>query len=355
MATSEKHSSKPFHITPFGLLFAAVVTLLTFQPTLAKEYHVIQAGRGDFTSVQDAANVAQRPGDIVTIHAGTYQPFIIRHSGAPDQYIWFRAAPGAKPVIEGKVPPITEANVQINASTGQTDPIGWIKLYGLEIANSPNDGIKAYNIHHWILMNCHIHHSSGQNILVISSHDVTIDGNTISDCGQSPQAQTNNQVHGLYATGRNWTVTHNSFRANSAYGIQIAGYSIQDQPMWKGKPLVLPGFDTVDNWMVADNTFERQKNCAGIVVWPGYTGSCNKVTITRNVFTCNAENVYAAFSSPNGVLIYGSRCTNIDIRDNVYSGEKPFFANPADPKLVNTHHLSNNTNADLPVNTKAQR
>jgi alpha-N-arabinofuranosidase len=91
------------------LVLIAIVGLLA-QPLLAAEYHV--SPKGDdanegstakpFKTISAAAEVAQ-PGDVITVHAGTYRERINPPRGgeSDSKRIVYQAAPGEKVVIKG--------------------------------------------------------------------------------------------------------------------------------------------------------------------------------------------------------------------------------------------------------------
>lgn len=87
-----------------------VAITLTASNTVAREIHVAKMGRdsgsGDQTSpyltISKAATVA-RPGDTVTVHAGTYREWVkpVRGGTGEEKRITYRAAPGEEVVIKG--------------------------------------------------------------------------------------------------------------------------------------------------------------------------------------------------------------------------------------------------------------
>jgi hypothetical protein len=110
----------------------------------AKTYQVAPAG-GDFTTLQAAADATQ-PGDLVIVRTGTYAPFTIRQSGTAGKPITFQAAAGEHPIVMGSIAKPLH-NIVLQSEQGDSAPIGYIVVDGLEIANSGIDGIKAYNVH----------------------------------------------------------------------------------------------------------------------------------------------------------------------------------------------------------------
>ena len=91
-------------------LVVVMVALLTGHLAFATEYHVAVHGNDandgslqkPFRTISAAANVAL-PGDVVTVHEGTYRERINPPRGgeSDSQRIVFRAAPGEKVEIKG--------------------------------------------------------------------------------------------------------------------------------------------------------------------------------------------------------------------------------------------------------------
>ena len=171
-----------------GLFLLASATTCQAQ---AKTYTVVKDCTGIencFTTIQAVADAANTPGDTVLIRSGTYTPFRIKYSGEENQYITFKNYPGEKPIIAGTS---GQHNIVIQNAESHYNPIGWIIIDGLEIANAGNDGIKGYNVHNVVIKNCDIHHSYSNNILVTGSRNVTIDRNRLHE-----------NVPGIYAAWR---------------------------------------------------------------------------------------------------------------------------------------------------------
>jgi len=88
----------------------ALITLLAMTPLHAAEYHVSIDGKDKndgsvstpFLTISKAAYIAQ-PGDIITVHRGTYREWVKPPRGgeSDSKRITYRAAPGEKVVIKG--------------------------------------------------------------------------------------------------------------------------------------------------------------------------------------------------------------------------------------------------------------
>jgi hypothetical protein len=309
-------------------LGSACCVLLAASAAEAKTYQVAPAG-GDFANLQAAADATQ-PGDVVVVHTGTYAPFVIRHSGTAGNPIVFQARAGDRPIVMGNVANALH-NILLQSDQGDSSAIGYIVVEGFESANSGIDGIKAYNVHDTTISHCNIHHSGGQGILIVGSLRLTIDGNRISAGNQlGMQASL---YHGIYITGNDDVIVNNVFYDNTGYGVQVAGYSIADHPTF------VAGYDRVSHMVIANNTFAFEKVRGGVVVWKGYTGRCDDVSIFNNIFYKNAED--AAASGPNGVDLYDDSLSNVSIHDNLFFGAAPDIS-----KGTTTFQGANNVHAD---------
>jgi len=102
------HSTKGFAIRRLPLLAAALFALLT--PCYARPIHVSKQGSDTNPGTRDrplltvgkAAELAM-PGDIVTVHEGTYREWVrpARGGSGEEKRIIYRAAPGEKVFIKG--------------------------------------------------------------------------------------------------------------------------------------------------------------------------------------------------------------------------------------------------------------
>jgi hypothetical protein len=235
-----------------------------------------------------------KPGDVVIVHAGTYAGIHFQQSGASGSPIVVRSFPGERPVMQGgSYPVLLEAEPWQNGL-----PVGWIAVDGFEL-RSGTVGIEITNAHDLALCHNFIHDNSGQGILGYG-HDVLIEGNAISKNGDF----TTNHDHGMYLTGRRFTITNNVVWGNSAYGLQIAAYNCNPPPSGF---CAGTDFSGAVDWLVANNTIALEQLRGGIVVWkPGASygaegnGELSNVRIVNNVFF---DNNRSNPGSTNGVDI----------------------------------------------------
>ncbi len=93
-----------------ALAAACLAVMFGAEGVLAREIHVAKAGsdsnsgskNSPYLTVSKAAQVA-RPGDTVTVHAGTYREWVkpVRGGTGENKRITYRAAPGEKAVVKG--------------------------------------------------------------------------------------------------------------------------------------------------------------------------------------------------------------------------------------------------------------
>ncbi len=298
----------------------------------AVTYHVAKNCTGIsncYTNPQSVADIVS-PGDTVLIHEGTYSSFTISRSGQENKYITFKNYPGEHPVISGGSYPIY-ISVWPN-------PIGWIILEGLEVANAGADGIKAEQAHHIIIRNCDIHNNYGNNIYFTGGQYNTIDRNRLHENGNKQADRWHG--HSIYATGQHFTVTNNLFYAGGCYGLQMAAYN-QNSCGWCSG--LAPGYDSIEDWTIANNVFAQEKTCSGIVIWDGYGGTTNNVRIYNNIFQDN--NYQNSGGRPNGIQLLienGGPIRNVNIHDNIYYGSNVFIQSGGGGQYTE----SNNTNAN---------
>ncbi len=296
--------------------FVMGVVLAALAPVAqAAEFHV--ASDGDNANPgSDAlpwrtiahAVASMDPGDTTYVHDGTYEEGEIRFrmSGSEDAPIELLNAPGEAPIIHC-IDPAGFDRILIEPGGAYNDPIGWITIAGFEIRNCFN-GIKFHNLHDSVIRRNWIHTISSSPILG-SGTRILIDHNVVSNGGTPGVGG-----HGFYIGGSEITITNNLIYDNHNYGIQQNGSpsSHYDPSKHAG-----PEFADARNWIIANNTFAYGNNRAGIVVW----GSrCHDALIENNLFYENGVNLTP--SAPQGVDFVSMSAMGVTIRNNfVYATE----------------------------------
>jgi len=217
---------------------------------------VAKDGSGNYNSIQTAVNNA-KPGDTIQVKNGVYNEGIsFRTSGTRTLPIALVNYPGHSPVIDpggGRHTSDSSLRVEIKAE--------WIIVEGFEIRYGWN-GIKVYQGHNTIRGNW-IHHSTYQGILIVSTDNVFVDGNTIEYSGTDPNTciretgeSSPKQCHGIYLSDSECSgISDVTIRGNviSNHG----GRGIQ----WNAEGCS----SVIENTLVENNIFEN--NSWGMVMY----------------------------------------------------------------------------------------
>lgn len=293
------------------------IALLPAVPAQAATYYVATTGNNSNpgTSASPWRTVAYAvskmvAGDTTYVNGGTYSEGIITFArpGTQSAPIRLLNRPGQFPIINF-LSFADGHSIRIQNITGYKNAIGWIAIEGFELRNG-REGIKIYNGHDITIRRNWIHHN-GHGILG-NGIRVLIDRNRINHNGQFAKCVTDPSTctkdHGIYANGSAFTISNNLIYDNLAYGITLNGSVAYDSTRHAG-----PEYASSNNWVIANNTFAYQANRAGIVVW----GSrCANARIENNIFYENF--VKGASYHENGIsFTSASGSTGIVIRNNL--------------------------------------
>lgn len=286
--------------------------LLPSVATHAATYYVATTGSNSNagTSSQPWRTVAYAvdkmvAGDTTYVKGGTYYGHVrFKRSGSQSAPIKLLNAPGEFPVIDCNN--TTTQMVLLQNSSGYRYPMGWITIEGFEIRDCYN-GIKWYNLHDSVIRRNWIHHNNkGSGILGGGSLRVLIDRNRINHNAFLDSYPD----HGIYVNGSYVTITNNLIYDNAGFGIQLNGTAAYDSAKYAGRE-----FAESHNWFVANNTLAYSRTQAGVTIW----GSrCNNTRVENNIFYENA--VTASSLHANGikfVLSTSAPCTGIRINNNL--------------------------------------
>ena len=287
-------------------------------------------------------------GDTTYVMDGTYNEGVIRfkRSGTQTAPIKLLNYPGHAPKIVFNDPDAIH-RILIEHSSGHNFPMGWITIEGLELTNG-HDGIKWHNLHDSTIQQNWIHHNKFMGILGIGGARIRIDRNRINQNGwfagcEGSSPKVCNLHHGIYAHGTYYTITNNLIYGNLSFGITHNGSSTSAYT-----PTVHAGpeFATAENWIIANNTFAYNAYRGGLVVW----GSrCNNSRIENNIFYENSVNVPSA---PQGIeFVSSSSVTGVKIRNNIAYATSPgstVFITPGMTKWVHYTESGNSVNVSDP-------
>lgn len=114
-------------------------------------------------------------GDMVFIRAGTYPEWVIpQNSGAPGQFITYAAYPGEAPTIDGTGLTVPQYSALIDLALKN-----YIRISGLRVINSTDQGIQADNSIGIIIENNYTFNTGGSGIGAWGSQNVVIAGNEV--------------------------------------------------------------------------------------------------------------------------------------------------------------------------------
>jgi hypothetical protein len=280
--------------------------LLASLPVHAATYYVATTGSNSNpgTSSKPWRNVAYAvskmvAGDTTYVRGGVYNEGLIyfKRSGTQSAPIKLLNVPGQFPIIDC-IDKSKNQMILISNGSGYKNRIGWITIEGFEIRDCSN-AIKFYNLHDSIIRRNWIHHNltSRSGILGAGGLRVVIDRNRLN----------NIEGHAIYINGTAITIMNNLIYNNRDFGIQLNGSAAYDPAKFAG-----PEFAASNDWLIANNTFAYQRTMAGMTIW----GSrCNNTRVSNNIFYENSNAM--STSNANGIKFVSTSCTGIQIKNNL--------------------------------------
>lgn len=324
------------------------VTLLLVglsSPAWAATYYTATTGSDGASGAEDAPFLTIQKcvdmmvaGDTCYIRGGTYNASGVRMqvSGTQASPIKLIAYPNETPILSCTASSAESNSITIRNNAGLTTPMGWITIDGLTIQNC-NDGIKGENIHNSTFTHLRLKDNDNQGILITGAHDNTLSYSIISHSGDFLNCVSCTQQHGVYLSGKRWTIHHNVFYDNLAYGIQMNGSSSANN----AATVPDPAFRGAQDWVISDNTLAYQSRRAGIVVWGSTT---TNFRIENNIFYENA--VVQSSSVAQGVdFVSATGVTGGSIRNNHFyasgSGGQAYLGTAPPSSYTNSGNVVN--------------
>lgn len=189
------HERRPcgFFVKTRSFLMFVLALFLGANQTFADEIHVMEGGTGDgslndpFGTIQDGIDLAQ-PGDVVWVHAGTYEESIQTvRDGSPGQPISIRGPQEEDEVLltwSGRVVRVDHAyvtieNITVDGQYGQSDAVDindgadGLVLRQLEIVHSGRDCIDMGAPSDVLIDQCLIHHCLDSTDGRTDAHGIT--------------------------------------------------------------------------------------------------------------------------------------------------------------------------------------
>ena len=288
-----------------------VVFLVLFARTAGATVYTVAGSGGDFTSIQDALDVAVA-GDTVRVREKPtpyFEKLVFPRSGSAGSYITLEAFQGQAPVVDGTGVPGDNMVLIENRSR--------VKVIGLELRNNlgvtDGSGVRILGAgSHIEVRDNRIHDMRGANAMGITVYateaqpisDLVIDGNEIFDCEPAPsEALTlNGNVDGF-------AVTNNVVRDVNNIGIDFIGGETDIQP---------DPSKVARNGVCRGNRVTRARSIYGGGFAGGiYVDGGRDIVIERNVVTESDLGLEVGAENPGIVT------RNIAVRDNVlYANDK---------------------------------
>lgn len=316
----------------FGVISTFLLSMAASGEAWAATYYVATNGSDSNPGTQAApfrtiayAVKKMVAGDTTYVRGGVYSDHVrFSRSGTASAPIKLMNAPGESPVID--CGGVGTKMVLIQDAASFRNAIGHIAIEGFEIRNC-FVGIKMHSGHDLVIRRNWIHHIITQGILG-NGTNVLIDRNVISQVGGSCingkssvfPSRACNQLHGIYATGSNWTITNNLIYDNLAWGVHVAGYGYETGSQYKGPlkgDVPSKAYAEAANFLIANNTIAYSHSRSGIILWQ--RGTVN-AKIINNIFYENNKNGVA--SDTNGIDFLGSGGGHI-IQDNICYATAP--------------------------------
>ncbi len=152
-----------------GLLALGVTPILAGTASAGGRTLTVGKSGAQYRTIQAAADVS-KPGDTILISAGVYRESLKPKSGASGRAITYRAAAGARVVLDGSKT-LKSGNGLLNL-----DGTSWLKFDGIVVTKSPTHGVYGYQTKHLTFTRCEVSSSSDGGLVLVDSSDLVVDG-----------------------------------------------------------------------------------------------------------------------------------------------------------------------------------
>lgn len=256
-----------------------------------------------FATIQHALNVADEPGDSVTVTTGTYnEKVVMPHSGSASEGFITLKTSGAV-VLDGTG--VVGENMVLIENQHH------VKVIGFEITNNSGvtdgSGIRIIGTgHHIELLNNEIHEMRGENAMGITvygtektqMHDILIDGNEIYDSDPAPS-----EALTINGNVTDWVISNNEVHDVNNIGIDAIGGERDINPSKK---------KVARNGVISDNLVYRARSIYGGGFGAGiYVDGGKSIVVERNeVYECD-------LGIEIGAENRGVKTTNVIVRNNL--------------------------------------
>lgn len=320
-----------------------------------------------FTTIADAL-AAVKPGMTISIHAGTYQPFVVNAqcSGTEKAPVTIRAAEGEKPVIQ------STNDIGIHLINVDNFVISGLEVvggtHGIYYESTPDQGEKA--LENIIIQNCVVHDINGTHgICVYAANykapvkNITMENCEVFDCRCDSSESTvfNGNIDGF-------TIRNNQIHNNNNIGIDMIGFegTARHRDDYKGNPYdvdfarngkcygnVVYAISTLGNNAYREGT--GYSLCAGGI----YVDGGQNIEIYNNfIFSCDIGIEVATEHSPKDNPLF--HVSGVEVHDNIIANCQgycglAFGGYDADLGRTEDCIFRNNTFIDNPVQMVVQR
>jgi len=273
------------------------------------------------------------PGDLILIHAGTYEGARIEESGTAVSPITLRASDGESVLINQPGPDnVHDSNLELETWEDGASVAYWI-IEGLEVADAPNWGIdirgsETLHAHHITIRNNIVHNngwSGGKTgIFAAFTNDIIIEGNE----------SYNNGEHGIYINNSSdrFTIRDNHVYDNANSGIHLNGdiESGGDGVMTDGlvenniitNNAVVGGGAAINMDGVSDSTVLNNllynNHASGIAIFQENGSECSQ----NNRILHNT--IYMPDDGRWAIIIASPDCINNQLYNNIFYSEHSF-------------------------------